>query len=55
MEQGMIQPLWWNDRPFYKAIHTQAGFLVFASVSNMVNSMAHGEVETLAYIRVEAH
>ena len=51
----MIQPLKWKDRTFYKAIHTKTGFLVFARVSHMDEWMAHGELEILAYIRVEAH
>ena len=51
----MVQTLWWNERTFYKAILTQAGFLVFARVSHMDDWKAHGELQILAYVRVEAH
>ena len=51
----MIQPLWRNDRTFYKAFLAQAGFIFFASVSHMDDRIAHGELEVLAYVRIGSH
>jgi hypothetical protein len=48
----MLQPLWWNDGTFYKAILAQTGFLFFAGVSHIDERMAHEELEILAYVRV---
>jgi len=51
----MIQPLRRKYRTFYEALFAQTGFPVFASVSHMHDPMAHGELEVLAYLRIEAH
>jgi hypothetical protein len=50
----MIQPLWRIARTLDKALLAQTGFPVFASVSHMDDRMAHGELEVLAYVRIEA-
>jgi len=54
-EHGVIKPVWWNDWTFYKTILTQAGFIFFARVSHMDDWKASGELEILAYVRVEDH
>jgi len=50
----MMQPLWRNDRIFYKDLLAQTGILVFAIVFHMDDRMAHGDLEVLAYIRIKA-
>jgi hypothetical protein len=46
--------LWRNDRTFHETLLAQTGFPVFASVSHMNARMPHGELEVLAYVRIEA-
>jgi len=51
----MIQPLWRKDRTFYETLLAQTGFHTFVSVSHMDDRIAHGELEVLAYVRIEVH
>jgi len=54
-EDGVIQLLWRNDRTFNEAIHTQAPFYILKRIPYVNDRMTHGELEVLAYVRVEAH
>ena len=51
----MIQLLWWNNRTFNEAIHTQTRLYIFTPIAYVNDRMADGELEILAYVRVEAH
>ena len=51
----MIELLWWNDRTFDQAFHTQARLYIFTLIAYMNDRMTHGELEILAYVRVEVH
>ena len=51
----MIHSLWWNNRTFDQAIHTQEGFYIFTRIAYVNDRMTDGELEVIAYVRVEAH
>ena len=50
----MEEALWRNDGTLYQTVHTQAGFHDLARVSHMDDSMTHGKLKILAYVRLYA-
>jgi hypothetical protein len=51
----MVQPVWRNDRGFYEAIDTHTVFIVFARFSHKDDGMAHGDLEIIAGVYIEAY
>jgi len=51
----VIQPLWWNDRTFDQAIPTWARFFILTLIAYVNDTLFHGELEVVTYVRVEAH
>ena len=39
----------------WRNVHTQAGFLILVHISHTDDRVSHGKLETLAYVRVQAH